>query len=286
MKPAWIRVVGWVGFGSWYLAVYYLSYTDISKIPRDVSHGLLMMALLGTAASAAWVFFTIIWKFQQSQARAIAASMGRELVKVGARPATGKPLWIRIAGGTTTLVFWLSWLFLLSTIESPPRSDLRNWGSILGLAGLLGAALWAIATLAWKARRATWISEGALSGQSALATATPFAGSSATANQHPRSAPHLASGGQAPAEPTPRVYTYSAPGMAMCPQCGRGPTIFYCSTHTRALCLGCVAMHDNPGECVYLPAFRAPKPTAGSDTTSGPGEALKKPKPGDVFGIS
>ena len=61
----------------------------------------------------------------------------------------------------------------------------------------------------------------------------------------------------------PGVYTYSAPGMPMCPRCGERPAIFYCLTHRQAACLQCVARHDQPAECFYVPAFRAPKPGAG-----------------------
>jgi hypothetical protein len=63
-----------------------------------------------------------------------------------------------------------------------------------------------------------------------------------------------------PAEPD--VYTYSAPGVPMCPECGHRPVIFYCSTHKSAVCLECVAGHDEPRECVYVPAFRVPWPDA------------------------
>jgi B-box zinc finger len=60
----------------------------------------------------------------------------------------------------------------------------------------------------------------------------------------------------------PEVYTYSAPGMPICPRCGERPAIFHCLTHRQALCLQCVAKHDEP-QCVYVPAFRAPKPGEG-----------------------
>jgi hypothetical protein len=60
----------------------------------------------------------------------------------------------------------------------------------------------------------------------------------------------------------PGVYTYSAPGMPMCPLCGERPAIFHCLTHRQAVCLQCVARHDGP-ECVYVPAFRAPKSDPG-----------------------
>jgi hypothetical protein len=61
----------------------------------------------------------------------------------------------------------------------------------------------------------------------------------------------------------PGVYTYSAPGMPMCPRCGERPAIFYCLTHRQATCLQCVAKHDQPAECFYVPAFRAPRSGAG-----------------------
>lgn len=60
----------------------------------------------------------------------------------------------------------------------------------------------------------------------------------------------------------PGVYTYSAPGMPMCPTCGQRPSIFFCSTHQAGVCLECIARHDERGTCVYLPAFRAPQAAA------------------------
>jgi len=85
--------------------------------------------------------------------------------------------------------------------------------------------------------------------------------------------------------PGPDVYTYSAPEMPICPDCGQRPAIFYCSTHHSAVCLGCVARHDDPRGCVYVPVFRAPKPTAGQGTTSGRAKSKSKGKRGDVLGI-
>jgi len=72
----------------------------------------------------------------------------------------------------------------------------------------------------------------------------------------------------------PNFYTYSAPGMPMCPRCEERPAIFYCSTHQSAVCLECVAKHDQPEKCVYVPAFRAARPT------------VKATKAGSVLGIS
>jgi hypothetical protein len=84
----------------------------------------------------------------------------------------------------------------------------------------------------------------------------------------------------------PEVYTYSAPGQPLCPECGRNPTIFHCTTHGRGVCLQCVARHDDPKQCVYVPAFRAAKPSAGPGPASGPEKPPSKRKPGDLFGIS
>ena len=85
--------------------------------------------------------------------------------------------------------------------------------------------------------------------------------------------------------PGPDVYTYSAPGMPMCPECGQRPAIFYCSTHQSAVCLECVARHDKRGECVYVPAFRAAKPTMGQETASGQAKPPSAGKPRGILGI-
>jgi hypothetical protein len=100
----------------------------------------------------------------------------------------------------------------------------------------------------------------------------------------PQAKPAAETSSPSPAEP--EVYTYSAPGMAMCRKCEQRPVIFYCSTHQSAVCLKCVATHDVPGECVYVPAFRAPGPAAGQPTASGPTKHPSAAKPGSIFGIS
>ena len=85
--------------------------------------------------------------------------------------------------------------------------------------------------------------------------------------------------------PGPGVYTYSAPGMPMCPDCGLRPAIFYCSAHQTAVCLECVARHDKRGECAYVPAFRAPKPSAAQATSSVPSKPPSEGKPRSILGI-
>lgn len=85
--------------------------------------------------------------------------------------------------------------------------------------------------------------------------------------------------------PGVEVYTYSAPGMPMCPMCGQRPTIFYCVTHQTAVCLECVARHDERGKCAYLPTFRAPKSTEEQATTSGPASPPSPARPRSILGI-
>ena len=83
----------------------------------------------------------------------------------------------------------------------------------------------------------------------------------------------------------PGVYTYSAPGMPMCPECGQRPSIFYCSTHRIAACLECVAKRDRQGECAYVPAYRAPAPTATQVTPSGQAKPSGAGRPQSILGI-
>ncbi len=83
----------------------------------------------------------------------------------------------------------------------------------------------------------------------------------------------------------PGVYTYSAPGMPMCPSCEERPAIFYCKTHQTTSCLGCVAKHDDPRDCVYVPVYRAPKPATGQPTTSVPTKSPGGSKPGGILGL-
>ena len=85
--------------------------------------------------------------------------------------------------------------------------------------------------------------------------------------------------------PEAGVYTYSAPGLPMCPNCGQRPAIFYCSTHLGALCLECVARHDVPGECIFVPAYRAPNPAEGQAATPGGDRPPGAAKPRSILGI-
>jgi len=95
-----------------------------------------------------------------------------------------------------------------------------------------------------------------------------------------------ASAGEESAQRAPLVYSYSAPGMPLCPICGQRPALFYCSRHNQAVCLQCVGSHDRAGECFYVPNWRGGKVDAEQKPTGSSMKPARKPKPGDVFGIS
>jgi len=111
-------------------------------------------------------------------------------------------------------------------------------------------------------RRQTGSVFGLAAGSQAVTTRSREAGTgtSATADVQP---PRPATGGantagQSPSEQSGRrVYTYEAPGQPLCPECGERPAIFYCTHHSKPLCLQCVVAHDDPSTCQYVPAFRS-----------------------------
>jgi hypothetical protein len=83
----------------------------------------------------------------------------------------------------------------------------------------------------------------------------------------------------------PGVYTYSAPGMPMCPMCEQRPAIFYCSFHQSGVCLECVARHDEPGRCAYLPQFRAPRPATAPTSVPETSTSSSASRPRSILGI-
>lgn len=84
----------------------------------------------------------------------------------------------------------------------------------------------------------------------------------------------------------PLVYTYSAPGMPLCPECNARPALFHCIHHRISVCLACISSHDIAGECLYVPPWRG-----GQDSREKSESADRRPKSptrkiGGVFGIS
>src|SRR5271157_628779 len=195
-------------------------------------------------------------------------------------------LWVlRKVFGVIALVWVLGWLLsLVSCLVDPKAAGqmlvVMYFSNIIGIpSSIIWAVLKIISVLGTRrmeqpAPVAAWYPPSPVSTSSVLGLTTP-----AVLPQAKRSKPP-----SSPSPAGPDVYTYSAPGMPMCPQCEQRPTIFYCYTHQSAVCLECVAKHDRPGECVYVPAFRAPKPTVEEAVISEP----PKPKgnnPANLLGI-
>jgi hypothetical protein len=171
-------------------------------------------------------------------------------------------LWfLRKVFGAIALVWVAGWLISLASCFVNPRVAgqmlaIMYFSSTIGIpASIIWAVLKAISVLstprvAQAAPVAAWHPPSQAPTASVLGLSTPTVLPQAKHTEPSRTLP--------PGEP--EVYTYSAPGMPMCPTCGKRPVVFYCSTHKSAVCLECVARHDEAGECVYVPAFRAPKP--------------------------
>lgn len=164
--------------------------------------------------------------------------------------------------GTIALVWLALWLAALIAFSLNSKavgaafSDLIRFNYVGAPACLVWAVLKVISAL--KASRAerpvslvAWPSSGDTTGVWGPQRAAPL----------PET--HRVSAASSNALTGPEVYTYSAPGIPVCPQCRERPGIFHCLTHRQALCLQCVARHDRPAECFYVPAFRAPKSDAG-----------------------
>jgi hypothetical protein len=171
-------------------------------------------------------------------------------------------LWfLRKVFGVIALVWVILLLLcLIGSLLDPKISAVAFLGvvftSYVGApAGIIWAVLKVISVLstpsvAQPAPVAAWHPPSQVSTPSVLGLSTPTVLPQAKHTEPSRTLP--------PGEP--EVYTYSAPGMPMCPTCGKRPVVFYCSTHKSAVCLECVARHDEAGQCVYVPAFRTPKP--------------------------
>lgn len=170
-------------------------------------------------------------------------------------------LWLlRKVFGVIALVWLLGWLLFLVSVFISPNAAMPMFFvmGIASYAGIPSCIIWAILkiiSVIGKQRMRQPITVLGMypsnqtphNGFLRLETPVPARG--------PSNAPSSSS---TPSKP--EVYTYSAPGMPMCPKCGQRPAVFYCSTHQRPVCLECVAKHDEPEKCSYVPAFRARMP--------------------------
>lgn len=147
MKPTWIRVVGWTAFGMWYLLIGHLSHAGISKIPAEDARAYVVLSIAGSVGALAWLIATVLWKFQRRQARATVAALGHEQTRSSLSLPHSNPTWIRAFGWATGAYLWVSWWLLGASVKAPLVSNLRDTGSLLGLAGLVCGVVWATGTL-------------------------------------------------------------------------------------------------------------------------------------------
>ncbi len=192
-----------------------------------------------------------------------------------------------ILGHSWLAGYWLSWVALLAptvmalVFHSPPEevsvglpspnasavppSSVRQAGSVFGLT--LGQQ--PRAAYAWAVPRASEAPTDPMdipirTGEPTLgltrSATTPVSGPSNSMEQTQSSTSSDGDGMKKDNEHA--VYTYEAPGLPLCPECGVRPVIFYCRRHSQALCLGCVVRHDRAGECTYVPGWRGKKSEA------------------------
>ncbi len=221
-KPGWIRVLGWLSAaGLVYLAVMALEAQAIAKSSPNSAPLIAGLFVLFACCFVIWVVSTIIWKFRVSRAEAKAAR-----VEPYWRPA-GSPL--MSAARTPASPERRA----PSPPESQPAASVQTGSTFQLNGGVQTASTYTLGTVA-----------------EAPPITTAQLGREATSSPIPAEQQLL--------EPLERkVYTYEAPGLPLCPECRERPAIFYCAHHSKFLCLQCVVVHDDPGICQYVPAFRA-----------------------------
>jgi hypothetical protein len=135
---------------------------------------------------------------------------------------------------------------VLMNVPHPPATPVRQTGSVFGL------------TLRQQARIAH--PAAASAAETTHGAPVPVPGPSGASERPERS---MGSPGEEMGRKgKPAVYTYEAPGLPLCPECGVRPVIFYCRSHLKALCLECIVRHDRAPECVYVPGWRGEKSEA------------------------
>ncbi len=220
-KPMWIRVLGWLSLlGLVYLAVLAVTAHSIVKSSPDSIGVLADVLALFVLCLFVWVISTIIWKVRVSRAEANAPPRAPYWRPTGSPQING----VRTLAGP-------SW----QPPNAPERPLIANPppGSMFGM----------------------------ISG--AQTTPNPSGGTMAPGTPVAAVQPaHQAASGENLAEQSSaeqsqsKIYTYEAPGVPLCPECRERPAVFYCTQHSKSFCLQCVAVHDDPTRCQYVPAFR------------------------------
>jgi hypothetical protein len=191
-------------------------------------------------------------------------SLRRPALPLGMALVTAGPKINLIGGGSNMLWFFrkafgivaLVWavgclLFMVSCVVEPKAAGAGYVVmSIFNVVGIPASIAWAVLKVisVLSARRV------AQPPSTVVLSPTPFASHATSPRPHASTSSIL--GLATPAEvplveragpisstsaAEPDTYTYSAPGMPMCPTCRQHPAIFYCSTHQSADCLECVA---------------------------------------------
>ncbi|HET9177337.1 MAG TPA: B-box zinc finger protein [Terriglobia bacterium] len=140
-------------------------------------------------------------------------------------------------------------------VPHPPVAQTRQTGSVFGLT--LGQEARAVHPL----KSARTAQSGVEASSGTMDTPVWTVGSSGTNEAAAHNAWSPREGQRGKSEPS--VYTYEAPGLPPCPECGVRPVIFYCTRHHQPLCLECVVRHDRAYECTYVPGWRGEKPGMG-----------------------
>ena len=221
-KPVWIRVFAWLSVaGLLYLAAVAITAQSIVQSNPGSLRVIVALFLVFLSCFVVWAISSIIWKVRVSRAedKALAG------VEPYWRPAVSPQL---SATRTPTSTSWQP-----SGVLDRPHMTSPQVGTGLGLSGGV--------------RTATTPPHETVAGTPQIRAAQP--GGPAVGG------PNLpAQRVQEPSES--RVYTYEAPGVPLCLDCRERPGVFYCLQHSKFLCLQCVAPHDQPDTCQYVPAFR------------------------------
>jgi hypothetical protein len=260
-KPAWIRVFGMLSLGGIAWSVTFIvggslvysegNVTTVGKLATGL--GFWIGVLIALPCFFVWAFATIIWKLKASSANSRAGAMA-QYYRSNSPAAAGRAS-MNLDG---------------ISLNSPPVVPIRQTGSVFGLTlGQQPSAAYAARATPKPAPLASAASPDPLD--------IPF-GSAGPAGEAAHGAPALVprpSGtgafpersaglpGEGPEAKGKRsVYTYEAPGLPLCPECGMRPVIFYCRSHLQELCLECVVSHDRPRECVYVPGWRGERKEA------------------------
>lgn len=144
---------------------------------------------------------------------------------------------------------------ILVNVPHPHVAQTRQTGSVFGLT--LGQEARAVHPP--NAARTTQSAGDAPSGM----MDTPVRAAAPSAANEPPARNAGSHGGGQRGKGEASVYTYEAPGLPPCPECGVRPVIFYCTRHSQPLCLECIVRHDRADECTYVPGWRGKKPRTG-----------------------